>query len=155
MIKNITNEEQGIVQLLPNLKHKFEDGDEVLITQVEGMKLLEGENHEDELNKSDSINETIHKVTVLTPYSFKIGDTRKFGPYTRNGIAKQLKTKKIMQFKSFQESMLKGMAELPLDQNLLVADFEKMSHNVLSHIAFEALDVFKKHNKRMPGKFFL
>lgn len=47
--------------------------------------------------------------------------------------------------------MTKGMEELPLDQNLSVADFEKMSHNVLSHIAFEALDVFQKQNKRMPG----
>lgn len=34
MIKNISNEEKGIVELLPNNKHKFEDGDEVLITQV-------------------------------------------------------------------------------------------------------------------------
>ena len=32
MIKSLSNEEQGIVELLPNLKHKFEDGDEVLIT---------------------------------------------------------------------------------------------------------------------------
>ena len=88
----------------------------------------------------------------MTPYSFKIGDTRKFDSYGRNGVAKQLKTKRIMKFKSFNESMTKGMQELPLDQNLSVADFEKMSHNVLSHIAFEALDVFQKQNKRMPGK---
>ena len=57
-----------------------------------------------------------------------------------------------MKFKPFNECMTKGMEELPLDQNLSVADFEKMSHNVLSHIAFEALDVFQKQNKRMPGK---
>jgi hypothetical protein len=34
--------------------------------------------------------------------------------------------KKVMKFKSFSESMLKGAAELPLDGNLSVADFEKM-----------------------------
>ena len=52
------------------------------------MKLREGEKHDDEQIKSDSINETIHKVTVMTPYSFKIGDTRKFDSYGRNGVAK-------------------------------------------------------------------
>lgn len=42
MVKNITCEEQGIVELLPTVKHKFEDGDEVVITEIEGMNLLEG-----------------------------------------------------------------------------------------------------------------
>ena len=32
MIKSISNEEEGIVELIPNAKHKFEDGDEVLFT---------------------------------------------------------------------------------------------------------------------------
>ncbi len=39
MIKSISNEEEGLVELIPGVKHKFEDGDEVLITQVQGMKL--------------------------------------------------------------------------------------------------------------------
>lgn len=30
MIKNVTNEEKGTVELLPNNKHRFEDGDEVV-----------------------------------------------------------------------------------------------------------------------------
>ena len=88
MIKNISNEEHGLVELLPNNKHKFEDGDEVLITGVKGMKLLPGETHEDPSVKSDSINETIHKVQVVTPYAFRIGDTRKFEKYEIDGIAK-------------------------------------------------------------------
>ena len=62
MIKNITNEEEGLVELLPITKHKFEDGDEILLTQVVGM---------DRINQAEgetaSINETIHKVKVLTP----------------------------------------------------------------------------------------
>lgn len=93
MIQKISNDEQGVVELLQQQKHKFEDGDEVLFQEVEGMKLKDGEKHEDAQVKSDSINDTIHKVTVMTPYSFKIGDTRKFEKYERNGIAKQLKTK--------------------------------------------------------------
>jgi hypothetical protein len=34
MIKHISNEEKGIVELLQNNKHKLEDGDEILITGV-------------------------------------------------------------------------------------------------------------------------
>jgi len=88
MIKAISNEEEGLVELLPNTKHRFEDGDEILFTNVEGMKLLPGEKHDDPAVKSDSINDTIHKVKVINPYSFRIGDTRKFDKYEHNGIAK-------------------------------------------------------------------
>jgi len=52
------------------------------------MKLKPGQTHADPAFKSDSINETIHKVKVMTPYSFKIGSTISFEPYIRNGIAK-------------------------------------------------------------------
>ena len=58
-----------------------------------------------------------------------------------------------MEFKSYQESMIKGMEEIKIDANMSVADFEKMSHNVLSHIAYEALDMFRSEVKRMPGKY--
>ena len=93
MIQKISNDEEGVVELLQNQMHKFEDGDEVLFQGVEGMKLKDGEKHDDPQVKSDSINDTIHKVKVMTPYSFKIGDTRKFEKYERNGFAKQLKSK--------------------------------------------------------------
>lgn len=54
-----------------------------------------------------------------------------------------MKMKKIMKFKSYSDSMLKASAELPLDANLSVADFEKMQNSTLSHVAFEALDTFR------------
>lgn len=37
MLSAISNEEKGIVKLLPGAKHPFEDGDYVLIKEVEGM----------------------------------------------------------------------------------------------------------------------
>jgi hypothetical protein len=40
IITNITNAEEGVVELLHNQKHKLEDGDEVLLQDVKGMKLL-------------------------------------------------------------------------------------------------------------------
>lgn len=92
------------------------------------MQLKAGEKHDDVAVKSGSIDDTIHKVTVLTPSSFKIGDTRKYEKYERNGIAKQLKTKVKLKFKSYEDSLLGPLQDLPLDGNLAVADFEKMEH---------------------------
>ena len=114
------------------------------------MKLKEGEQHDDPEVKSDSIDDTIHKVTVLTPYSFKIGDTTKFEKYVRNGIAKQLKSKVQMKFKSFEESMMRTVDDMCLDGNLAVADFEKMQNAQISHLCFLALDKFRMGEKRWP-----
>lgn len=98
----------------------------------------------------DSINGTIHKVTVVSPYSFKIGDTREFSAYEGNGICKQLRTKTVINFKSFSETMLEKEGQLPWEENLAYADFEKLQHGKLSHIAFEALDKFTQQEKRAP-----
>jgi molybdopterin/thiamine biosynthesis adenylyltransferase len=85
MIKSISVEEEGIVELLENAKHNFEDGDKVLFTLIEGMTLKEGEKHAhsegakddkpEGINfgcKSTSINNTLHKVTVINRFKFKI-----------------------------------------------------------------------------------
>lgn len=37
MIKSISREEEGVVELIETVKHKFEDGDEVLFSEVKGM----------------------------------------------------------------------------------------------------------------------
>jgi hypothetical protein len=79
MIKAISNAEEGLVELLPLAKHKFEDGDEVNLTGIDGMLLKEGETHPElAFAMCTSINETIWKVKVVSPYSFTIGDTRKY-----------------------------------------------------------------------------
>jgi len=88
MIQSITSEEQGLVTCLKGIKHGCEDGDAVMITEVKGMKLKEGEKHDDPELKSDNINGTIHKIKVENAFSFRIGDTRKYEDYEGNGIAK-------------------------------------------------------------------
>jgi hypothetical protein len=56
---------------------------------------------------------------VLTPYSLKIGDTSIYNKYSKGGIAKQLKSKIKIQFKSFESSVLQAtIGEIPLDPNL-------------------------------------
>lgn len=52
-----------------------------MFTKVVGMKLKEGEKHAEPETKSDSINDTIHKITVINKNSFKVGDTRMYEKY--------------------------------------------------------------------------
>lgn len=112
------------------------------------MKLKEGEKADPSAKENvDSISETVHKVTVLTPYSFTVGDLRKYEKYEGNGIAKQLRQKVEMKFKPFKEAMIANTCE---DMNLSYSFFEKLGINCLAHIAFETLDKFKMDSKAMP-----
>lgn len=59
-----------------------------------------------------------------------------------------------MKFKSFEESV-DFTKDTPFDPNLAVADFEKLSHNDLSHLAFAALDAYIAKNNRKPEPWSL
>ena len=133
LIKSITNEEQGLVTLLETNRHNFEDGDQVLITEVVGMKEL---------------NETKHRVKVVNAHSFRIGDTTKFTPYSHNGKVKLIKNPIVVKFRSFEEAMKNAQASL--DQNLAISDFAKASRSPQAHVLFEALDETRKNLGRLP-----
>lgn len=115
VIDSITNAEEGIVTLQQGFKHRFEDGDEVTFKQIKGMKSLDDENK--------SLNDTVHKVKVINPASFKIGSTVSYSPYESSGLVKQIKSIKEMHFEPL--SNVKS-DEPPFDPNLFVHDFEKL-----------------------------
>lgn len=89
-IQSISNEENGLVQLLPGLKHNLEDGDSVVIYNVQGMVIDENQIIDKSI-KEKGINGLVYKVEVVNAGSFKIGDTRHFTHYQRQGLCKQLK----------------------------------------------------------------
>lgn len=99
-IKSISNEEEGLLHVLDAERHDLDDGDKVAITEVIGMVLKEGEKTE---FKSNSINETIHDIKIVSPFSFKIGDTTKYEKYERNGKITQVKVPVTRKFKSLEE----------------------------------------------------
>jgi hypothetical protein len=43
--------------------------------------------------------------------------------------------------------MVKGLEDFKQDENLTYCDFEKMANNLISHIAFEALETYQVINK--------
>ena len=145
-IKSITNEENGVVEVLDTERHDLVDGDKVAITEVIGMDLKEGK---ESGFKSSNINETIHKVEVISPFAFKIGNTTIFEDYKRNGKITQVKVPVTFKYNSLKESL--ESPEIPLDENMSIADFEKMGHISVSHACFEALDLFIEKNNRMPS----
>ena len=152
LIKKIHVGENALVELIPTVKHKLEDGDEVAFAGISGMTLVDGQEqpeHNKEC-KSGGINDTIWKVKVVSPYSFTIGDTRMFTEYQSGGLAKQLRPKLVLKYRSFEDCMDINK-EPPLDENLAIIDFEKLAHNELNHVAYAALNKFREaHKDELP-----
>lgn len=167
MIKNITSEEGAVVTLLEGTKHPYEDGEYVVIDLVEGMSLeqekefvpSEQQNFYDALagpvskaKSEKSINGRVFKITTISANSFRIGDTRDLSKYVRNGIARNIKLPKKVEFKPLVEC-LKNPKELPFDSNLQIYDFEKMSTNTIVSVCFDALSEYIAKYKTPPSNW--
>lgn len=110
MVKHISNEIAGKVELLVGSKHDFEDGDFVMMDHVIGMdRLIKPTDPELPL----SINKTIHKVKVINKQSFYIEDTTIYTPFQRNGIVKIVKVPFKIKFQPLESCLTSK--PLPLD----------------------------------------
>ena len=87
LIQHISRDEEGIVTCNEETRHELETGDFVTFSEIVGM---EG------LNQSAA-----REVTVITPYSFSIGDTSELDEYTDKGVVTEVKTPVTLQFVSF------------------------------------------------------
>jgi len=130
MVASVTQEEEGVVAALDEVRHGLEDGDYVTFSEVEGMT---------ELNGCKPM-----KIKVLGPYTFKIGDTRDFTAYKKGGICTQVKMPTDVTFKSLPEA-LEEPAEL-----FMLTDFGKFERPGQLHLAFQTMHHFKKENGRLP-----
>lgn len=74
-VASITEGPEGVVTTVDNVLHGLEDGDVVSFREVAGMARC---------------NDGAHKVAVLSPTTFSIGDTSGWGRYESGGIATQL-----------------------------------------------------------------
>ena len=91
--------------------------------------------HKDDAAKS--INETVHKVKVINPTSFKISSTLDYTPYESSGLVKQIKSIKEMYFLPLSKV---NNEEPPFDPNMLMHDFEKMDQIKWLHICYNILN---------------
>lgn len=154
IVNSISCDEHGIVTLLEDTRHTFEDGDTVVFSNVEGMnwKVIP-EAKEGEPEQPKSINGIPFQIKYINTKSFKIGDTRDFEPYVRGGVIKQIKVPFEIEFKPYHEvySTDKPMFD-PLNDFL---DFMKAETHQIIHTIYVAIDFFRVANNRLPNPYSL
>ena len=93
-----------------------------------------------------SINDETVSVKIINPTSFIINlDARKFSPYERNGIAKQIKVPRKLEFKTLEELEAESDISTFLDANMLISDFEKLETKQITHYLYIAVQAVEEY----------
>ncbi|XP_064414221.1 ubiquitin-like modifier-activating enzyme 6 isoform X1 [Latimeria chalumnae] len=127
-IQSITQSNPGVITCIDNRTHKLETGQCVTFRDVNGMSALNG---------------STHTVSVLSPYSFSIGDTSNMEPYQHGGIALLIKMPKMFCFEKLEKQIL--------NPSCLTVDFSKPEAPLEIHTAMLALDRFQEQHNRLPN----
>ncbi|XP_023668301.2 ubiquitin-like modifier-activating enzyme 6 isoform X1 [Paramormyrops kingsleyae] len=127
-VQNITQDNPGVVTCLDNQAHGLQTGQSVVFREVYGMTEL---------------NAACRQITVLTPYSFAIGDTSRLQPYAHGGFFVQVKTPRTYSFERMEKQIL--------DPTVLIPDFSKSEAPLQIHAALLALDSFQQQHGRLPA----
>lgn len=131
IIVNVTKEENGIVTVHEDKKHRFVTDDHVVFSEVQGMEELNGKTF---------------PIKVLSPYSFSIGDTRGFSDYKREGVATQVKMPEEVKFRKLEASLLTPIPEGK--HELDTADYTKQPDQL--HIILNGVFAFYRKHKSLP-----
>lgn len=127
-IQTITQDNPGVVTCLDNQPHGLQTGQSVVFREVNGMVELNG---------------TVQQVSVLSPYSFAIGDTSQLQPYAHGGFFVLMKTPKTFRFETMERQLC--------DPQVLTPDFSKPEAPLQIHAAMLALDTFQEQHSRLPN----
>eukprot|EP00041_Stephanoeca_diplocostata_P036480 m.1334633 g.1334633 ORF g.1334633 m.1334633 type:complete len:1101 (-) comp24875_c1_seq8:1780-5082(-) len=133
LVADISSAEEAVVTCIENRMHGLEDGDSVFFREVQGM---------DGINSSAS-SPVLHKVKVITPYKFAIGDTTSFGTYVTGGIATQVVRKQTMSFQSLEQQLK--------EPTLLLTDYAKMDNSSLVFWGLLGVHDFVRAHGRYPA----
>uniref|UniRef100_A0A9J8A5N0 Ubiquitin-like modifier-activating enzyme 6 n=1 Tax=Cyprinus carpio carpio TaxID=630221 RepID=A0A9J8A5N0_CYPCA len=118
----------GVVMCMDSRTHGLQTGQSVCFKEINGMTELNG---------------TTHQVTVLSPYSFAIGDTSSFQAFAHGGIFRLVKTPKTFNFEMMEQQLC--------DPRLLTPDFSKPEVPLQLHTIMLALDAFQEQHARLPS----
>ncbi|CAF3464770.1 unnamed protein product [Rotaria sp. Silwood1] len=127
VITEISRDDVGVVFMSMDARHGFEEGSYVTFHGVQGMT---------------EVNEHEFKISVPSPFTITIGDTRKFGIYEGGGTVIEVKKPHEIKFKSLADSLI--------EPELLLCDFSKMSMPSNLHLAFQALSHFEERYHALP-----
>ncbi|KAL1024009.1 hypothetical protein UPYG_G00050240 [Umbra pygmaea] len=127
-IQDVTVANPGVVTCMDGRAHGLQTGQSVLFREVNGM---------------DQINGSARQVTVLSPYSFGIGDTSNLQPYAHGGFFLLVKTPQTYNFETMEQQLR--------DPQVLTPDFSKPEAPLQIHAAMLALDAFQEQHNRPPN----
>uniref|UniRef100_A0A673KPW9 Ubiquitin-like modifier-activating enzyme 6 n=1 Tax=Sinocyclocheilus rhinocerous TaxID=307959 RepID=A0A673KPW9_9TELE len=127
-IQNISQGNPGVVTCMDSRAHGLQTGQSVCFKEINGMSELNG---------------STHQVTVLSPYSFAVGDTSSFQPYAHAGIFRLVMMPKIFTFETMEQQLS--------DPRLLTPDFSKPEAPLQLHTIMLALDAFLEQHARLPN----
>ncbi|XP_048053522.1 ubiquitin-like modifier-activating enzyme 6 [Megalobrama amblycephala] len=127
-IQNISQGSPGVVTCMDSRTHGLQTGQSVCFKEINGMSELNG---------------STHQVTVLSPYSFAIGDTSSFQPYAHGGIFRLVKIPKTFSFETMEQQLS--------DPRLLTPDFSKPEVPLQLHTIMLSLDAFLEQHARLPN----
>jgi ubiquitin-activating enzyme E1 len=137
-VTSISKDEEGLVTIdtiQGTEKFSLGDGDFVKFKNVEGMTELNDENKDFEIMVEDT-------------KSFRIGDTSKFGEYTKGGVVYQIKKPKIIKYEDY-----KKRSEIMWDDNskLYCVDYTKNGRQLLLFVTFGILqEYYSLHEYKLP-----
>ncbi|CAI5495380.1 unnamed protein product [Closterium sp. Naga37s-1] len=132
IVASVANDSpDALVTCVDDERLGFQDGDLVVFSEVRGMT---------ELNDGKP-----RRVRNVRAHSFLLDDdTSAYGAYESGGIVTQVKEPKELAFRP-----LSACLEQPGE--FLLSDFAKFDRPPLLHLAFQALDAFRKETGRFPA----
>jgi len=140
MIASITQEEVATVTIVDDARLDLETGDWVTFSEVKGMEAKNEQGEVISFNTSEP-----QQVKVLGPYTFSIGDTRKFSPYTTGGYVHQVKRPVTISFSSLRDSLK--------EPKFVTTDWAKMEKPSQLLLGFQALNLFQSEHQRLPRPY--
>ena len=136
ILANVTQANPAIVTVHEDKRHKFQDGDYVKFTEVEGMT---------ELNSLPPTS-----ITVIDGFSFKLNaDTTAFGAYERQGLVENVKVPKTTSYHSLKQSLHNPVASSQYGM-LETPDLRFFGRSDQLHLALHAVLEFHLQNGRLP-----
>ncbi|KAI3385350.1 hypothetical protein SNEBB_009602 [Seison nebaliae] len=127
-ISMISQEEEGIITVVDDTRHGYEDGTYVEFSEIQGME---------KLNEQAPM-----PIKVLGPYSFSISDTRYYDKYISGGLVKSVKRPKEISMKMLKESL-----EEP---EFLISDYAKMDRPADLHVIFRSMNDYFVEKASLP-----
>ena len=136
IVTMIEKGEKTVVTVHEDKRHIFQEGDYVVLREVEGMT---------QINETQPI-----KITATTTYTFTLElNSSAFSDYTRQGVVENVKVPRKLAFHSWEQSYKNPSASATFGM-LEPPDLAKFGRSEQLHAALYGINAFTEKNARFP-----